>query len=344
MKRILVLVSIALFVMSCSKEERVIDNSIVSLDLYLADSINNDVSIYHYPSLEISKANLLANAGITINSPISNIREFQKRIYILVPGDDKMIVFDAIADTLLAENEFPFGSGPFDISFANVADGFVMFKYAPYIINYDLVFNKSARTLDGKSIVSSIVEYDSYSFMTEPQSQKVSILDNRTYRNVGEIGISGIPILSAITSENEVFVVTQGYSTQVGEEAPITIPSQVHFINPVDRNLRYTRELGDNLINANEVIPTDLATTPIGYAFVTTNKGLLRMDTRNDGNLFDISKRIFTRIEYNAQRNGLYMLEHTTSGAKIAEASAVNGRVVGDVEIPNNTNCFHLSN
>jgi hypothetical protein len=50
-----------------------------------------------------------------------------------------MFVFDAVSDTLLAESEFPLGSGPFDIGFANVADGFILFKFAPYITNYDLV-------------------------------------------------------------------------------------------------------------------------------------------------------------------------------------------------------------
>ncbi|MFA7325849.1 MAG: hypothetical protein WC121_04235 [Candidatus Kapaibacterium sp.] len=344
MKKILLLITLTLFIISCGKEERVIDNSVVSLGLYLADSVTNDISVYHYPTMEISKANLLANAGISISSPISNIREFQKRIYILVPGEDKMIVLDAVSDTLLAVNEFPLGSEPFDISFANVADGFVMFRNLQSITNYDLVFNKSARTLEGKSLITSIVDYGSFSFMTEPQTQSVSVLDNRSYKIDGEIKVTGIPILSAITSESEVFVVSQGYTTQVGEEAPVTIPTQVHFINPNDRTVRYTRDMGDNFINANEVIPTDLATTPIGYAFATTNKGLLRLDTRNNGNLFDVSKRIFSRIEYNAQRNGLYMLEHLVSGAKIAEASAVSGRVVGDIEIPRSTNCFHLSN
>lgn len=344
MKKILLLITLTIFIISCGKEERVIDNSVVSLGLYLADSVTNDISVYHYPSMEISKANLLTNAGITISSPISNIREFQKRIYILVPGEDKMIVLDAVSDTLLAVNEFPLGSEPFDISFANVADGFIMFRNLQSITNYDLVFNKSANTLDGKSLVTSIVDYGSFSFMTEPQTQSVSVLDNRSYKIDGEIKVTGIPILSAITSESELFVVSQGYTTQVGEEAPVTIPTQVHFINPNDRTVRYTREMGDNFINANEVIPSDLATTPIGYAFVTTNKGMLRLDTRNNGNLFDVSKRIFTRIEYNAQRNGLYMLEHSASGAKLAEASAVSGRVVGDIEIPSSTNCFYLSN
>jgi hypothetical protein len=293
--------------------------------------------------MEISKANILANAGVTIDSPVSNIREFQKRIYILVPGEDKMFVFDAVSDTLLAESEFPLGSGPFDISFANVADGFVMFKYAPYITNYDLVFNKSARTLDGNSLVTSMVDYGSYSFLTESQSQTIGILDNRTYRRDGEIQVTGIPVLSAITSENELFVVTQGYTSQSGD-TPVTIPSQAHFINPDDRSLRISKEMGDNVINANEVVPTDLATTPIGYAFVTSNKGLLRLDTRNNGSMIDVSKRIFTRIEYNAQRNGLYLLEHSDGGVKLAEASATNGRVVGDIDLPNSANCFHLSN
>lgn len=81
MKKIVLILILLLGLISCGKEERLIDNSVVSLSLYLADSIANDFSIYHYPSLELSKANLLAEAGITLNSPISNIREFQKRIY-----------------------------------------------------------------------------------------------------------------------------------------------------------------------------------------------------------------------------------------------------------------------
>jgi hypothetical protein len=344
MKKIILLISLTLFIISCGKEERLIDNSVTSLVVYLADSVTNDVSIYNYPTMEISKANLLANVGITISSPVSNIREFQKKIYILVPGDDKMIVLDAMADTIITVNEFPNGSGPFDISFANVVDGFIMFKNVPDITNYDLVFNKSARTLEGVGTIASITEYGSYSFMIKPETQSVSILDNRSYTLDGDIQLTGIPILSAITSENEIFVLSQGYTTQTGEDAPITIPTQIHFINPNDRTVRFTREMGDNVIKANEVIATDLATTPIGYVFVTTNKGLIRLDVRNNGNLIDVSKRIFTQIEYNALLNGLYMLEHTGSTANIAQASGVNGRVVSEIEIPSSTNCFHLSN
>jgi len=343
MKKIILLISISLLIVSCGKEERLIDNSVVSFSLYLADSVTNDISLYKYPSLELTKANLLANAGITINSPVSNIREFQKRIYILVPGEDKMFVFDAVSDTLLAESEFPLGSGPFDIGFANVADGFILFKFAPYITNYDLVFNKSARTLDGNSIVTSITDYGSYSFMTQSQSRSVRVLDNRTYRDDGEIQVTGIPVLSTITTDSELLVITQGYSSLI-EDTEVIIPSQAHFINPNDRTIRFTRELGDNVINSNEVVPTDLATSPLGYSYVTTNKGLLRLDTRNNGSLIDVSNRVFTRIEYNAQRNGLYLLEHSGNSTKLAEASATNGRVVGDIELPSSTNCFHLSN
>ncbi|MEZ4725060.1 MAG: hypothetical protein R2863_10440 [Candidatus Kapaibacterium sp.] len=344
MKKIVLILILLLGLISCGKEERLIDNSVVSLSLYLSDSIANDFSIYHYPSLELSKANLLAEAGITLNSPISNIREFQKRIYILVPGDDKMIVFDAVADTLLAVNDFPFNSGPFDINFANVVDGFVMFKYAPYIINYDLVYNKSARTIDGRSLVTSMIDFGNYSFLTESQSLSVSILDNRNYRNDGFIEVSGIPILSAITDQSELFIVSKGYTKLNAENNEETVPSQIHFIDPNSRTIRFTRKMGDNIINANEVIPTDLATTPLGYAYVSTNKGLLRFDTRNNGGLIDVSKRIFSQLEFNAQRNGIYLLENKDSEAKIAEASAVNGRIINNVVVPSSTNRFHLSN
>ena len=43
MKKIILILIITLGLASCEKEERVIDNSKISLDLYLADSITNDV-------------------------------------------------------------------------------------------------------------------------------------------------------------------------------------------------------------------------------------------------------------------------------------------------------------
>ena len=74
----------ALLALSCNKEERLIDNSVKANDLYLANSETNDVSIYKYPAMEIIAADLLESNDIENNSEISNIREFQKKVYIKV--------------------------------------------------------------------------------------------------------------------------------------------------------------------------------------------------------------------------------------------------------------------
>ncbi|TNE33976.1 hypothetical protein EP342_03355 [bacterium] len=343
MKKIIFSIAILILFAGCSKEERLIDNSHSSLDLYLSDSVANEVSIYDFPSMEVKKANILSNAGITLTSPIQTIREFQRKVYFFAPKDDKMIVFDAKTDTLIKVVDFPFASGPYDISFANPADGFVMFKYAPYIANYDLVFDKIAKYIDGNSAVSSISDYKSYSFLCETVHLSVSVLDNRTYRNDSNIKLTGLPVLSTITSENELLVVTMGYTDTKPGEDPVTTPVQVHFINPDSKSLRYTRALGDKVINANEIVPTDIVSTPLGYSYVTSNKGLIRLDTRNNGNLIDVSKRIFSKIEYNAQIKSLLLLELTGTSVKLVQGSAITGVIVDDIPLPNYTNCFHMS-
>lgn len=343
MKKIILNMAILLLLFGCAKEERVIDNSHSSLDLYLSDSVANDVSIYDYPSMAVKKANLLSNAGINLSSPIQNIREFQRKVYLFAPKDDKMIVFDAKSDTLIAVVDFPTATGPYDISFANPADGFIMFQSAPYIANYDLVFDKIAKYINGTSTVSSISDYKSYSYLCETQNMNISILDNRTYTNDGNIKLSGLPVLSTVTSENELLVITMGYTSSKPNEDPITTPVQVHFINPDSKTLRHTRDMGDNVINSYEIVPTDIVSTSLGYSFVTSNKGLIRLDTRNNGNLIDVSKRIFSRIEYNAQIKSLLLLELTGTAVNLVQGSATTGVLVGSISLPIYTNCFHLS-
>jgi len=343
MKKIILILIITLGLASCEKEERVIDNSKISLDLYLADSITNDVSIYDYPAMEVVKSDLLKSNGVEINSPITTIREFQRKVYFFVPNEDKVIVFDAIADTLITINEFPFGSGPIDISFANPADGIVIFRSAPYIIIYDLVFNKIARTLADKSIIKSASTFQSYSYLCESQTKNVAVFDNRSYTTESKVELTGNPVLSTVTSESELLVVTLGTTTQEPNGEPITTPTQIHFLNLENKSLRISRDLGDNVIPANEVIPNDIISTSFGYSYITSKKGLLRLDTRNNGAFIDVSKRIFEKIEYSAQLKSLLLLEKTGTEVNLAQGSAVNGVVVGSIGLPSNTNTFHMS-
>lgn len=343
MKKIIALIIFSLAIISCTKEERVIDNSKVSLDLYLADSVSNDVSIYDYPAMTLVKSELLKSNGITINSPITTIREFQRKIYLFAPNEDKMIVFDAISDTLISVIEFENGSGPSDISFANPADGFISFKSAPYIVNYDLVFNKIAKTIDGSSSVSSVSNYKSFSYLCEAQTNRVNILDNRTYEYDGSVDLTGSPVLGSITSESELIVITLGITTQKPDEEPVTTPTQIQFINPDNKTLRFTRDLGDFDIKASEVIPNDIISTSLGFTYVSTNKGLLRIDTRNNGRFIVVSNRLFDKIEYSAQLKSLLLLEKTGTVVNLAQGSAINGVVVGSKELPSFTNTFHLS-
>lgn len=343
MKKIIVLIILSLVIISCTKEERVIDNSKISLDLYLADSVSNDVSIYDYPAMTLIKSELLKSNGITINSPVTTIREYQRKIYLFVPNEDKMIVFDAISDTLITIVEFDNGSGPSDISFANPADGFISFKSAPYIVNYDLVFNKIAKTIPSSSSVSSISNYKSFSYLCESQTNKVHILDNRTYEYDGSVDLSGSPVLGSITSESELIVISLGITTQKPDEEPVTTPTQIHFINPDNKTLRFTRDLGDFEIEASDVMPNDIISTALGFTYVSTNKGLLRIDTRNNGRFTVVSKRLFDKIEYSTQLKSLLLLEKTGTTVNLAQGSSINGVVVGSTELPAFTNTFHLS-
>lgn len=338
MKKIIVCLALMLTLFGCKKEEKVIDNSRSLMDLYLSDSLANDVNIYEYPSLKIKKTGILASVNITLSSPVVNIREFQKKIYLLAPQDDKMIVFDAISDTLIAVIDFPEGSQPFDIHFANPVDGYIYFKSASNIANYDLVFNKVAKNIETNSPVSSISIYKSYSYLCEKDDKSVSAFDNRTYKSDANIQLTGYPVLSTTTSENEILVLTMGAS-----DGQTTTPAQVHFISPEDKTLRYTRALGDNIINANEIIPTDIVSTSFGYAFVPSNKGLIRLDTRNDGSLRDISKRLFSRIEYAPQIDSMLLLEPKGTSTNLVQASPITGALVDVVELPVIANCFHLS-
>ena len=76
MKKIILILIITLGLASCEKEERVIDNSKISLDLYLADSITNDVSIYDYPAMEVVKSDLLKSTPALLYVNLSTIINF----------------------------------------------------------------------------------------------------------------------------------------------------------------------------------------------------------------------------------------------------------------------------
>lgn len=337
MKTKCLILLIAILSFSCNKEERLIDNSVNANDIYLANSETNDVSIYEFPAMTLLVPDLFESNDIEINSNISNIREFQGKVYILVPDESKMIVFDSEADTLIKVNEFPNSSGPNDISFSNIADGFVTFENAPYVANYDLVYNEIVRYIDGSSIINSINSAGSYVYLTEPQSSSISVLDIRNYRESNQIDLSSPPNIASITSRNELLVVSNRISNENNQ-----IPSRIHYINTGANTVRESYDFGDNRINANDLESYDILSTSLSYTFVSTNLGLIRIDNRVDDRFVTITDRQFEQMEYGPNFESILLLERNGSNSNIVVSNSKSGAIVDEVNLPMNTNRFMI--
>jgi len=303
--------------------------------LYVANSETNDVSIYEYPAMKLLTADLLESNGIENNSQISNIREFQNKVYILVPDENKMVVLDSEADTLIAVNQFPDASGPMDINFTNIADGFVSFRNAPYIANYDLVYNEIVRYIDGSSTISSINSVGSFVYLTEPQSSSISVVDIRNYRESAQINLPTPPAMASITSKNELIVVTDKQSNEDGQ-----IPAKIHYINPGSNTIRASFDFGDTRINANDITTNDILSTTLSFTFVATNLGLIRIDNRVDDRFVNITDRQFNQIEYGPNFDSILLLEQVGNSSNLVISNSRSGALVDEIVLPANTNRF----
>ncbi len=336
-KSIFFIILLALFALSCNKEERLIDNSVNANDLYFANSETNDVSIYEYPAMKLLRADLLESNGVDNNSPISNIREFQNKVYIIIPDEDMMVVFDSEADTLIAVNQFPKAYGPVDISFTNIADGFVSFQNAPNVANYDLVYNEIVRYIDGSSAISSINSIGSFIYLTEPQSSSISVVDIRNYQESAEITLQTPPKIASITSKNELIVVTDKQSNEDGQ-----IPAKIHYINPGSNTIRASFDFGDTRINANDIENYDILSTSLSFTFVATNLGLIRIDNRVDDRFVNITDRQFSQIEYGPNFDSIFLLEQIGNSSNLVVSNSRSGALVDEVVLPANTNRFMI--
>lgn len=337
MKTKILISLLALIFISCNKEERLIDNSVNANDIYIANSETNEVSIYEFPAMTLLVDKLLESNGVDISSNISNIREFQGKVYILVPDESKMFVFDSEADTLIKTNEFPNSSGPNDISFSNIADGFVTFKNAPYVANYDLVYNEIVRYIDGGSVINSINSAGSFVYLTEPQSSSVSVIDIRNYRESNQIDLPIPPTVSSITSGNELLVVSNRISNENNQ-----IPAQIHYINTGSNTLRESFEFGDARINANNLESYDILSTSLSYTFVATNLGYIRIDNRVDNRFAIITERQFEQIEYGPNFESILLLERNEDNSNLVISNSKSGAIVDEVSLPANTNRFMI--
>lgn len=336
-KSAFLLLTLAVLSLSCNKEERLIDNSVNANDLYLANSESNDVSIYEYPAMKLLKADLLESNGIDNNSSISNIREFQNKVYIVIPNENKMVVLDSEADTLIAVNQFPDSSGPVDISFTNIADGFVTFRNAPNVANYDLVYNEIVRYIDGSSTISSINSIGSFIYLTEPQSNSISVVDIRNYQESAEIKLPTPPKTASITSKNELIVVTDKHSNDDDQ-----IPAKIHYINPGSNTIRASFDFGDTRINANDVTTNDIMSTSLSFTFAATNLGLIRIDNRVDDRFVSITDRQFGQIEYGPNFDSLLLLEQIGNSSNLVISNSRSGALVDEIVLPANTNRFMI--
>lgn len=331
-----------LLLISCSNEDRVVDNSIISFDLYLADSISNDFSLYDYPSMELKKEGVLSSHDISLNTPIRNIREYLNKLYIMVPGDDKMIVYDRLADSIVKVNNLNTGSGPSDITFANASDAFISFNNAPYTFVYDLVFNEVTRGVDGKGFARSISTFGRNVYIANFGSSTVGVLDTRDFIKVKDIEVSPLPILTGVTESNEILVISLGgnKNPENGELGETT----ASFINPESNTLRNSVVLGNFVKSPTEMIPIDIALTPLDFAFMITNLGLIRLDTRNNASLYDIDDvSTYKQVEYSAQDDTILVLNNKNSGPTLVQFSELEANILNEYSLPQNVNHFHLS-
>lgn len=316
----------SLILLGCSPEDPLINDGAVSWNSLVVYENANSLSVVSLPAKNTQTSIVLPTSQF--QNPSLKLGYFRDKIYVLSPQEAVMyIVKDksfVIEDTIA----FVGGLQPNAITFANATTAYISFENAPTIGIFDITVNRMVSTIPLESAATDISSFENKVFAVCPKSNSVTIIDTRTNQIAQVLGTHDAPSFVGVDVDNRLVLVLcagKGKSSDTLQNPVEKTRMKLAYIDPATNSLLTQSDMIVTQANPDGAIPTSFAVTERYRAYVTTNQGLIRVNTFSKGAAVRVNQNIYASIQYNIRRGELMLLQRRANGSTIFTADRLTG-------------------
>jgi len=335
MKKILLVLLSSIILFACSSEERVINPQEESTKIMVSVKDAPEVKIVTLPELNIINNNILAGKlSVTINNPITYIKEFGDYLYLSAQKDYKLLIlnkttFEEIAIIDFSKDNAEVG----DFVFPNSTDCYLVHPNKNYISIIDITVFKAVRTAEVGNNPTSISANGNQLIITNSLGNNISIVDTRTRAEVTKLSTSPQPNYSFITKDG---IYAGIISVGLGkiDAAETKSPALLTFYDVLNRKESEIIEIGEGLISAIEIQPVGVVVTNSEWIYIASKTALFRADARSRSDMKYIIKKNFTGIINDESSSRLILSSESEDKNEIFLASNKTGTIQKAIKTP----------
>lgn len=334
---LIIIIFSSILINSCSPEDKLIDNTTNNYKVMIITDESNPVKYLKFPENQIEEDNNSNKINQVLKDiSISKVKYFLNKIYFLADNQSSIYVFDKSNYELLTKYEFG-ANIPIDIVFSNATDAYVIYKsmaMSPLPNNkiglIDIYFNKFVKDieLNENANITSIIS-NSYNLYLTLDSKKLVRFDTRDNEIKEEVKIRNICNLSTFTTRNDLLFCIEG-------DEQNNLNSTLIFVNPNDFKNQTEVELTFREIDPKKIQFRSIANSPKDYSFISTNLGLMQLDTRSKSKPYYLSNDEYNYCRYLSRNRRVLYVKNSATGTTINFADDEYGEVKSSINLPIN--------
>ncbi|MDQ1267074.1 MAG: hypothetical protein QG635_2227 [Bacteroidota bacterium] len=340
MKKLL-LIMLAILTFSCKEDEKVVDNTKDEW-LLLAAADDGALKLVQIPEGKILSEDIYKQVnGVSLEAPARKIAFFRNTIYLLMPDVFKIEVIDSRDYKHIATIDFSAEQLiPSDICFPpNATSAYICHGNDSIVSIVDIKngFVISRKIQCGMNPVSIACSQDTIlgnQIITANKGDNTStVIDTRDNKAAATLKIGIAPLFAKTTPDGKRFIVICAGAGKVdsltGKSA-----AEAYLIDIESRGIIAKKDVGFGIVNAIDQIPQGVAITLKNWAFIPTDKALLKYETRFGQQIAVVSQLPHKYALYNIYRDQLLLLRNDGAGSIISVANNSTGKEEQSIKLP----------
>lgn len=322
MKTLLTLAALVMIlgISGCSQDEPTYNNFKDEWKILAATTgAPSSLALVSQPDGAVTSADIFASAnGTQLAGTVQKIVEFRENLYLMIPSVFQVVVIDKQTFKQMAVLDFSAQQRiPTDVAFGNATTGYVAHENDTSVTVIDITNFSIGRVIKVGMRPVAIAAVGNQVFVANQSDNTVSQIDTRTNTVVATHQVATAPtFIRPNASGHEVMVLSLGAGKL--DTAGMKTPPVITYIDS-SRIIVEVTPLDDPLLDGVNALPTSISVSPKEWAYITVQKGVIRLDTKGRKDYKLVSELEYKQSYYNFRRNEILLLNGT------------NGRIIDEI-------------
>ena len=343
MKKLLLILFVTTIVLvSCRKDEKVIDYYKETFNFLAAtDSDNPSIMLVKLPDGTVPSNDVyLAANGVQLSGKVTKMVKFRDNIYLLIPSKHKIEVINKLNFKQVATIDFSStNSEPTDICFANATDAYVAHGNDTTVSLVDIsdsVF-KVARTIKVGVHPVAIACSGNQIFVANQKSNTVSLIDSRYHTVEATIPVHTAPSFIDINADGSKVVVVSLGSGKIDSSAKTAAKATIIVVS--GHSVYSTEEIGYGSFLSKDQFPAGIVVSDMDMAYILCQDNIFSMNA-SFGNVYLSVSGKFTSPNFDLMRSQLVLLKNNNPGYEIYVINPTDETVKNAYAFSTNISCI----